>query len=116
MRGLILWAAIACATLAAPLRAEIDGHGPDAWRVTGVAADDVLSMRMGPGTRYLVIDSLPPNARGLEQVTCVPLLIPLIYHKLTEAQRNALPPRWCLMRTGGIANLFAVRRLVRRWV
>ena len=104
MRRLILWAAIACATLAAPLRAEIDGHGPDAWRVTGVAADDVLNMRMGPGTRYLVIDSLPPNARGLQQVTCVPLLIPSIYHKLTEAQRNALPQRWCLMRTGDFAK------------
>lgn len=81
------------------VQAEIDGHGPDAWRVTGVAADDVLNIRMGPGTTYLVIDSLAPNARGLEQITCVPLLIPSIYHRITEAQRANLPPRWCLMRT-----------------
>jgi len=32
-------------------RAEIDGHGPDAWRVTGVAPDDVLNAWMGPGIR-----------------------------------------------------------------
>lgn len=80
-------------------QAEIDGHGPDAWRVTGVAANDVLNMRMGPGTKYLVIDSLAPNARGLELITCVPLTIPAIYYKLTEAQRAALPQRWCLIRS-----------------
>ena len=33
--------------LAAPTaRAEIDGHGPDAWRVNGVGADDHLNARM----------------------------------------------------------------------
>ncbi|WP_226781111.1 SH3 domain-containing protein [Oceaniglobus trochenteri] len=92
-------------TLAAPaVQAEIDGHGPDAWRVTGVAGDDVLNMRMGPGTEYLVIDSLPPDARGLEQITCVPLLIPSIYHRLSEAERADLPPRWCLMRSRDFAK------------
>jgi hypothetical protein len=88
------------AAFAAPVaQAEIDGHGPDAWRVTGVAADDVLNMRMGPGTKYLVIDHLAPDARGLRQITCVPLLIPSIYYSLTEAQRADLPQRWCLMQT-----------------
>ena len=101
MRSFLLWAAFALAA-ASPLRAEIDGHGPDAYRVTGVASDDVLNMRMGPGTQYLVIDSLPPDARGLQQVTCVPLQIPSIYYKLTEEQRNNLPQRWCLMRTSDL--------------
>ncbi|TNF21359.1 MAG: hypothetical protein EP318_07205 [Rhodobacteraceae bacterium] len=85
-------------------RAEIDGHGPDAWRVTGVAADDVLNMRMGPGTGYLVIDSLAPDARGLEQITCVPLLLPAIRQRLTPAQRADLPQRWCLMRTADLGK------------
>lgn len=93
---------LALATPAA--HAEIDGHGPDAWRVTGVAANDVLNMRMGPGTQYLVIGSLAPNARGLEQITCVPLLIPSIYNRLSEAERAALPQRWCLMRTPDFAK------------
>lgn len=92
-------------TLTAPAaRAEIDGHGPDAWRVTGVAADDVLNMRMGPGTDYLVIDRLAPDARRLEQITCVPLLIPSIYHRLSEAQRAGLPQRWCLMRSADFSK------------
>lgn len=101
MRRFLTSLAVACVGMlpAAPVHAEIDGHGPDAWRVTGVAADDVLNMRMGPGTSYLVIDSLPPDARGLEQITCVPLLLPSIYQRLSEEQRNSLPQRWCLMRT-----------------
>ena len=52
---------LACAPF--PASAEIDGHGPDAWRVTGVAADDVLNARVGPGTGYPVIDSFAHDAR-----------------------------------------------------
>lgn len=100
MRPFTTVLAFCAAVLAAPASwAEIDGHGPDAWAVTGVAANDTLNMRMGPGTEYLVIDSLAPGARGLELITCVPLLIPQIYYKLSEAQRADLPQRWCLMRT-----------------
>lgn len=119
MRKLFLWGALLCAMALVPptAHAEIDGHGPDAWRVTGVAGDDVLNMRMGPGTDYLVIDSLAPNARGLEQITCVPLLIPSISHRLTEAQRESLPQRWCLMRTGDFkkAGWVAQRFLMEDW-
>ncbi|QYX56443.1 hypothetical protein K1T73_15520 [Roseovarius sp. SCSIO 43702] len=97
-------AALAVTLGATVVRAEIDGHGPDAWRVTGVASDDMLNMRMGPGTQYLVIDRLAPDARGLKQITCVPLLIPSIYHRLTEAQRANLPQRWCLMQTADFAK------------
>jgi len=101
MTKLFMAATLSCAMafVASTAPAEIDGHGPDAWRVTGVAADDVLNMRMGPGTDYLVIDSLPHNARALKQITCVPLMIPSIYHRLTEAQRESLSQSWCLMQT-----------------
>ena len=49
MRGLFFGMLVSAgtavaATLATGALAEIDGHGPDAWRVTGVAADDVLNM------------------------------------------------------------------------
>ncbi len=103
-RLMMMAAAIAMALSAPAARAEIDGHGPDAWRVTGVASDDMLNMRMGPGTQYLVIDKLAPDARGLRQVTCVPLLIPQIWNRLTEAQRAELPPRWCLMQTSDLGK------------
>ncbi len=86
-------------TLVAPAaRADIDGHGPDAWRVTGVAANDVLNVRMGPGTDYPVIETFAPNERGLQQITCVPYYTAAHYSAMTAAQIEALPPRWCLMR------------------
>src|SRR5690606_9481160 len=48
-----------------PAHAEIDGHGPDAWRVTGVAAQDTLNARMGPGTSYPVIETFAQDERGM---------------------------------------------------
>lgn len=84
--------------------AEIDGYGPDAWRVTGVASTDVLNARMGPGADYPVIDSFAAYERGMQQVTCVPLLIGGAHAKLSEAEHKALPPRWCLIRSADLAK------------
>lgn len=77
--------------------------------MVGVADDDVLNMRIGPGTDCIVIDQLPSNARGLRQITCVPLLIPPIHRKLTEAQRTDLTRRWCMMRTVDLSRAGWVR-------
>ena len=85
-------------------QAEIDGHGPDAWRVTGVAQNDALNVRMGPGTQYPVSGSFSATERGLQQVTCVPLHTPAQYNALTAAQAKALPPRWCLMRNAAMTK------------
>lgn len=81
-----------------PVQAEIDGHGPDAWRVTGVSANDTLNARMGPGTNYPVIESFAHNERNMQQITCVPFYTAAHYTAMTAAQIKALPPRWCLMR------------------
>lgn len=95
-------------------QAQIDGHGPDAWRVSGVAADDVLNVRMGPGTNYPIIDRFAHNARRLEQITCVPYYTMAHAQTMTAAERDSLPPRWCLMcsadmRTAGwVAQRFLV--------
>ncbi|MBE7734085.1 SH3 domain-containing protein [Devosia faecipullorum] len=78
--------------------AEIDGHGPDAWRVTNVTVGDVLNARMGPGTNYPVIETFSDDERGLQQITCVPFYTAAHYSMMTQAQIQALPPRWCLMR------------------
>jgi len=104
-RSLLPAIALAAFALAGtPASAEIDGHGPDAWRVTGVAANDVLNARMGPGTQYLVIDRFFPGERGLQQVTCVPLLTTGIYARLSEKEIASLPPRWCLMRSSDLTR------------
>ncbi len=83
-------------------QADIDGHGPDAWRVTGVSASDTLNVRMGPGTNFPVIERFAHNERDLQQITCVPFYNAAHYTALTQAQIAALPPRWCLMRTAAM--------------
>lgn len=91
-------AAIALGIAAFPAQAEIDGHGPDAWRVTNVTVGDVLNARMGPGTNYPVIETFSDYERGLQQITCVPFYTAAHYAAMTQAQTRALPARWCLMR------------------
>lgn len=85
-------------------RAEIDGHGPDAWRVSGVSANDVLNARMGPGTSYPVIETFAHNERNMQQITCVPFYTAAHYAALSQAQIEALPPRWCLMRNKAMSK------------
>lgn len=42
-----------------PAVAGATADGPDFYRVVGVAADDMLNLRRGPGTGYEVIVGLP---------------------------------------------------------
>lgn len=98
-----LAAALALALLASAAPAQ-DGHGPDAWRVTGVSAGDVLNGRMGPGTAYPVIERFAPDERGLQQITCVPYMTFAHYERMSEAERKALPPRWCLMQSADLVR------------
>lgn len=95
-------AVIMMSVFATSAHAEIDGHGPDAWRVSGVASNDTLNVRMGPGTNYPVIERFAHNERNLQQITCVPFYNAGHYGALTAAQIAALPQRWCLMRTAGM--------------
>jgi len=97
--GLLALGLVVC-PVAAP--AGSDGHGPDAWRVSGVAGNDVLNVRMGPGTRYPVIDTFAHDARGLAQITCVPNYTVAHAQTMSAAERNNLPPRWCLMRSADL--------------
>ena len=63
MRELIRLIAILC-ILPASLVAE--PPFPARYDVVGVAADDVLNARRGPGTAYPVTDTLAPDATGIE--------------------------------------------------
>ncbi len=87
------------AVFATTAHADLDGHGPDAWRVTGVSSNDTLNVRMGPGTNYPVIETFAHNERKLQQITCVPYYTAAHYGALSQAQIKALPARWCLMRS-----------------
>src|SRR5690606_41794796 len=79
--------------------AEFDGHGPDAWRVTGVSGNYVLNARMGPGTNYPVIETFAHNERNMQQITWVPFYTAAHYLVLPQPQIIALPPRVCPMRS-----------------
>ncbi len=94
--------------------AEIDGHGPDAWQVHGVPANDVLNARMGPGTNYPVIETFASDERRLEQITCVPFYTMAHFREMTDAQLDSLPARWCLMRSADLrrAGWVAARYLI----
>lgn len=101
--------AVAAAVLVIPCfvaaaHAEIDGHGPDAWRVIDVGANDALNARMGPGTNYPVIETFAHDERGLQQITCVPFYTMAHFSAMTDAEIDALPPRWCLMRTADMTK------------
>lgn len=96
--------AITMAVAATTSQAEIDGHGPDAWRVTGVSSNDVLNARMGPGTNYPVIETFAHNERGMQQITCVPFYTAAHYERMSRAQVDALPARWCLMRNASMSK------------
>lgn len=90
-------AAFASAAFTAPAHATADG--PDAWRVTGVSASDVLNVRVGPGTGYFVISALPHNARGIQLGTCVPTVTREQYFALSEAAQQRLNgySAWCVV-------------------
>jgi len=94
--------------------AQFDGHGPDAWQVTGVASDDWLNLRMGPGTDYAIIGSFPSGATGLTMTTCVPFMTERQGIMLSQAERTLLdlPPRWCLMSNGRTHGWVAARFLM----
>ncbi|MEX5729149.1 uncharacterized protein Ga0609869_002502 [Rhodovulum iodosum] len=51
---------LAAALALTPAVAGATADGPDFYRVTGVAADDMLNLRRGPGTGFEVIVGLPP--------------------------------------------------------
>jgi len=96
------YAAIAVLAFTTTTLAEADG--PDAWRVTGVASDDSLNVRVGPGTDYFTIDTLPHDARGIQLGECVPTVTREQFFALTEAQSAALNamPAWCVVIWDGV--------------
>lgn len=98
---------------AAPALAEADG--PDAWRITGVAADDRLNVRAGPSVDYPVLGSYAHDARGLQTVICIPTLTASQYFALSEADQAAIGtlPNWCAIAApeGGVAGWVNARFL-----
>lgn len=94
--------------------ANATADGPDAWRVHNVASNDVLNVRVGPGTGYFIIDALPYNARGVQVEYCVPTVTQQQYFNLGYAQQQQLNtyPAWCLVFWNGYQRGWVNRRFL----
>jgi len=87
----------ALAVTLAPALALATADGPDAWRVTGVAADDVLNLRAGPAARAPKLAGIPPDADGLPNLGCIGRMSFAEWEAATEAERARAARRvWCL--------------------
>jgi len=79
---------------AAPVHATADG--PDAWRVNGVAANDVLNIRAAPSAGSARVGTIPPGVDGVANHGCVGFLSLVEFERATPAQREAARGQvWC---------------------
>lgn len=75
-----------------------EASGPDFYRVTDVAPDDTLNMRLGPSTEYPVIAELPHTADGVANLGCTGGLSLEEWTEASEEERRASKEsRWCLV-------------------
>lgn len=105
--------AVGLAMMMLATAARADADGPVAWRLVDVAPDDSLNVRMGPGTAWPVLGTFEPAARGLQSITCVPLVTDGEWFGMSDAQRHSLPQRWCLVQgaSGSPSGWVAARYL-----
>ena len=95
---------------ARPVRAEADG--PDFYRVTGVAADDVLNIRSGPSAKDAVVGTVPPNGDGMRNLGCSGGMSFAEWEKASAREREAAQHRrWCKVEYKGVTGWVAGRFL-----
>ena len=76
--------------------AQATADGPDFWRVTGVAADDVLNLRAGPSARDAKVGEIPSDADGVTNFGCINEMSYQESLEASEAEREAARrQRWC---------------------
>lgn len=100
------------ALLVSALLARAEADGPDYFRVTGVAANDVLNVRAAPDAGAARLGEIPPNADGIRSLGCQGGLSFAEWQQATEAERAAaLHTRWCRVAFGGVEGWVAARYL-----
>ncbi|MEX5729147.1 heat shock protein HslJ [Rhodovulum iodosum] len=100
----------AAMALSGPVRAEADG--PDFFRVTGVAAEDVLNLRAAPAADAEKVGEIPPDGDGIRNLGCEGGLSFAEWQQATEAERQAAArQRWCQVAYRGVEGWAAGRFL-----
>jgi hypothetical protein len=87
-----------------------DADGPDFFRVTGVAEDDVLNMRAEPDPQAKKIGEIPPDGTCVRNLGCRGGLTFQEFTELSEkqkAQRLKENPRWCKVEYRGVEGWVA---------
>ena len=95
--------------------AKAEADGPDFYRVSGVAADDVLNIRAEPNPHAAQVGSIPPNADCVRNLGCQGGLTFQEFSTLNQteqAERLKQNPRWCRIEHQGITGWVAGRYLV----
>ncbi|MEZ5839985.1 MAG: hypothetical protein R3D02_06025 [Hyphomicrobiales bacterium] len=96
-----------------PLPALAEADGPDAYRVTGVARNDVLNIRSGPSARFDIVGTIPHDGRGLRNLAeCTPKPAIDTLATMSPKALKALRQRtWCRIAYGGVTGWVAARYL-----
>ncbi len=105
-------AAAALGLTCATARAEADG--PDFYAVTGVAAGDVLNIRVQPDPHAAKVGEIPPEGTCVRNLGCQGGLTFQEFTELSEeqkAERLKENPRWCKVEYQGTTGWVAGRYL-----
>lgn len=98
--------------LLAPGAASAAADGPDWFRVTGVASNDVLNVREQAGARHRKVGELPSNANGIRNLGCIGGLSYEQWQRATASERAAAAnKRWCKVAWRGVEGWVAGRFL-----
>lgn len=99
MRLKILSIATMAVVAVSAIPAYATADGPDFWQVWNVAPDDTLNYRVGPGSKYPKLGSVPHNADQIKVVVCVPTTTRNQWFQLSEAMQAKLVDMtaWCLI-------------------
>lgn len=93
-----MFPAIGCLACLVAFTAHATADGPEHYRVTGVAAEDVLNMRAAPDPGGTPVGTIPHDGDGLLAFECVGGLNLVEWENADDDEREAArKTRWCLV-------------------
>lgn len=93
-------------------QASAEADGPDYYRVTGVAADDVLNIRAEPNASSEKIGEFPPETDGVRNLGCEGGLSLGEWQEASQEERDAAKARrWCRIEHNDTTGWVAARYL-----
>lgn len=94
--------------------ASAEADGPNHFRITGVAGNDVINLRAAPSSKATKVGAIPPQANCVVNLGCQGGLSFHEYSTLNHAQqkeRLRQHPRWCRVEYRGLTGWVAGRFL-----